>query len=204
MVGMNAQTGDVSWIERGRELLNQGDVASALKTYEKAHDPEAEDEEEARNMLIEAWAQLSRKNLVAALENFEEALIMGTNVQRRQALDGIRTVGEIGPRVKTLTAEVKKGLKKHLGRKKPESVGLALVSDRENVILISNDAFARLPGHVIRANKIRGIPPHLAEDPARAGMDRAIPYTEQEDVRFILEVIEHLTRKQEPEIKQGG
>lgn len=204
MIGMNTQTGDWSWIEKGRELLEQGDLASAVESYKKAHDPEAQDEEEARNMLIEARAHLSRKNLVAALESFEEALVMGTYVQRRQALDGITVVGEIRSRVKALTAELKRGLRKHLGKKKPESLGLTFVSDQENLVLVSNDALARLPGHVVRANRIRSIPPHLAEHPARVGMSRAIPYTEEEDIRFIFEVVTHLTRKPDAENQQKG
>ena len=150
-------------------------------------------------MLIEARAYLSRKNLVEALEHFEEALVMGTTIQRQQAVDGIATVGELRSRCKVLTAELKRGLRRHLGKKKPESVGLVFVSDQENVVLISHEAVQRLPGHLVKANKIRRIPPHLAYQPMPLDTDKAIAYTDEEDIRFILEVAAHLTLKQEAE-----
>ncbi len=99
MIETNSNAEEFSLVAKGRKFLAQGDIPSAVKCYEKAFDPEAVDETEARSMLIEARSHLSRKHLLEALESFEEALLTGTDVQRRQALDGILTIAEMRSRL---------------------------------------------------------------------------------------------------------
>lgn len=182
------QPGESSLLEKGRELLERGDVLSALECYEQVFDPDSLDEIEARTMLIEARSHLSRKYILEALESFEEALMMGTERQRRQALDGISAVGEIRARLDGLTQELRKGLKKCFGKKKPSSKGLELVSDEENIALVSPEALDRLSGKLVRAGKIQKLPPHLADYPLPFPAQHCIPYAGEEDVRYILEV----------------
>jgi len=196
MVKTNAQTAGISWVAKGRELLEQGEVTAALECYEKVFDPDALDETEARTMLIEARAHLSRKHIHEALDCFEEALAMGTDVQRRQALDGISTVGEIRSRLRSLTSSLKKGLKARLG-KRQVARGLALVSDDENVVLISREAIERLPSHLAKASRISRLPQHLADLQLPFETDKCIPFAEQEDLLYILEVASSLGAVQE-------
>ncbi|MBI4963001.1 MAG: hypothetical protein HY913_06990 [Desulfomonile tiedjei] len=195
MIETNTQTAETSWVAKGRNLLEHGDVASALECYEKVFDPDTLDETEARTMLIEARAHLSRKHLHEALDCFEEALVMGTDVQRRQALDGLTNVGEIRSRLRSLTPSVKKGLKERLG-KRQVSLGLTLVSDDENVVLISREALESLPGHLAKATKISKLPQHLTDLQLPFDTDRCIPFADQGDLEFILEVAANLSAVQ--------
>ncbi|MFZ5865221.1 MAG: tetratricopeptide repeat protein [Thermodesulfobacteriota bacterium] len=194
MIESNAKVQDYSWVEKGRRLLDQGDVSSALVQYEKAFDPDVLDEAEARAMLIEARSHLSRKHYVEALECFEEALMMGTDRQRGQALEGISIIGEIMVRVRTINAELKSVLKKAFGKKSPATRGLALVSDAENVLLISREAVERLPSPLSRGGKIQSLPPHLHDYPLPLKTDRCIPFADEKDLRFLVEVIEHVAK----------
>ncbi len=193
MIEIDANSSEPSMIEKGRWLLEQGDVANAVDCYGRVYDPDTLDETEAREMLIEARAHLSRKRLIEALECFEEALLMGTEVQRRQALEGISEIGRISGALKRLSTDLKKGLRKILGKKRPESVGLALVSDAENVVLITDQALERLPGRFSKSGAILGIPPHLSGARLPLNTDKCIPYANDADVRFILDAAEHLT-----------
>jgi len=196
MVKTNAQTDEVSWVVKGRELLEQGNVASALDCYERMFDPEALDETEARTMLIEARAHLSRKHIQEALDCFEEALVMGTDVQRRQALDGISNVGEIRSRLRSLTSSLKKGLKDRLGKRQIAS-GLSLVSDEDNVVLISKEAIERLPSHLARTTRISKLPQHLIDLQLPFETERCIPFADQGDLDYILEVASSLSAVRE-------
>lgn len=200
MIGTNAQTGELSLVEKARESLERGDLASAMAYYGRVFDPDTLDEEEARSMLIEARAHLARKDLVAALENFEEALVMGTQVQRRQALDGIETIGAMRSRLKNLTTELKKGLKRAFGRKKPESAGLALVGGEANMVLISNKALETLPNYLARSGKLRRLPPRLADYPLPFQTERCIFYADEEDIRLIFEIAESLIHPARPDL----
>lgn len=199
MIGTNAQTGELSLVEKARESLQRGEIALAMTYYGQVFDPDTLDEDEARSMLIEARAHLARKDLVAALENFEEALLMGTDVQRRQALDGIGSIGDIRSRLKNLTMELKKGLKKAFARKKPESVGLALAAGEENMVLISSKALETLPGFLARSSKLRQLPPRMADYALPFQTDRCIFYAEEEDIRLILEIADNLLNPAKPE-----
>lgn len=201
MVETNAQTAGVSWVAKGRELLEHGNVTSALECYGKVYDPDALDETDARTMLIEARAHLSRKHIHEALDCFEEALIMGTEVQRRQALDGITTVGEIRSRLRALTSSVKKGLKDRLGKRQIAS-GLSLVSDEDNVVLISREAIERLPSHLAKASKISKLPQHLTDLPLPFETDKCIPFADQGDLQYILEIASTLSAA--PEAKPNN
>ncbi|MGC8660479.1 MAG: hypothetical protein ACP5U1_15545, partial [Desulfomonilaceae bacterium] len=146
----NANLDEFSYLVKGRELLERGDIASAVEFYSKAFDPEALDEPEARNMLIEARANLSKKFLLEALDSFEEALIVGDTIQRKQALEGITAIAEIRGRLGSLTEQLKEGLKRLSGRKNRPIPGLATISDDENLVLISNDALTKLPERLVR------------------------------------------------------
>jgi len=191
MIESNAATGESS-IARGREFLQRGDVSAAVECYEHAYDPDALDEAEARNMLIEARSHLLKKFLPEALESFEEALLMGTEVQRRQALEGILAIGEIRSRLAHLAAELKKGLKSIFGKKSPASKGLALVSDEENLVLISSEALNSLPVRLAAGKRVVKLPQRLTDHPLPFATDRCILYTDDEDVDYILEVAEAL------------
>ena len=193
MIESNASSADMSLVAKGREFLERGDISSAVECYGRVFDPDTVDESEARSMLIEARSHLSRRHVLEALECFEEALIMGTEVQRRQALEGITNVGEIRSRLGPLTAELKKGLKQRFGKKTPATTGLALVSDQENVVLISEEAIAKLPSSLTRGSRITKLPQHMADMhlPLRTG--HCIPYTHEDDVRYILDVAAHLS-----------
>jgi len=196
MIETNTDTSQLSPVEKGRRFLEKGDISSAVDCYGQAFDPDVLDEAEARNMLIEARALLSRKHLFEALENFEEALLMGTEVQRRQALDGITNIGEIWSSLPAFTGKLKKGFKERFGKRVPTSVGLAFISDQENLVLISADAVERLPVQVVKAGKIRRIPQHLADQELPIKTDQCILYTEEEDVSYILDVADHLAKNE--------
>lgn len=198
MIETNSNASELSPVEKGREFLEKGDIPSAIKLYGQAFDPEALDESEARNMLIEARAQLSRKHLFEALESFEEALLMGTDVQRRQALDGIIAVGELRAKVPRLTAKLKKGFKDRLGKNTPTGLGLALVSDQENVVLISREALVRLPPNLGKSSRIRRIPQHLSDYQAPFKADHCISYADEDDVDYVLEVLDSLLTSNPP------
>jgi hypothetical protein len=195
MIESNASSADLSLVAKGREFLERGDIASAVECYGRVFDPDTVDESEARSMLIEARSHLSRKHVLEALECFEEALIMGTEVQRRQALDGIASVGEIRSRLGALTTELKKGLKQRLGKKSPASSGLALVSDQENVVLISDEAIAKLPSSLTRGSRITKLPQHMTDMHLPLQARHCIPYAHEDDVRYILDVAAHLSSR---------
>lgn len=188
MAETNAETLEFSLVARGRQFLDQGDVPSAVACYEKAHDPDALDETEARSMLIEAHAYLARKHLVEALDSFEEALLMGTDVQRRQALDGISTIGQVRSRLPGLTASLRKKLKEILGRRATASGSMTLISDDENIILVSPEVVETLPTNLTKRKKITRVPQHLADVKLPIDTSQCIPYADKEDVDYILEV----------------
>ena len=192
MIGTDLNMGELSLVEKAREFLAFGDVPGAVACYSKVFDPDSLDEEEARSMLIEARSHLSRKYLVEALDCFEEALIMGTDVQRRQALDGIAEIGQIRAGMKSLEETLKKGLRKCFGRKMKAPAGPALISDSENLVLITAEMLESLPKHLARSSKFQSVPPHLADAVLPIPADKCIPYTTEADVRFILEIAEHL------------
>ncbi len=192
MIGTNAQAGDFSLVEKGRAFLERGDVSAAVECYGKAFDPESVDELEARNMLIEARSHLARKHLLEALESFEEALLMGTEVQRRQALEGISQIGEIRARLKRLTAEIKAGLKKYLGETAPESKGLLLLSNDQNFLVISDETLATLPDRLAKGGIVKPVPAHLSDYSLPFAASKCVPYTDDEDVAHILRIAAHL------------
>ncbi len=202
MIDTNASPGNFSWMAKGREFLDKGDLPSALECYDQALDPESMDESEARSMLIEARAHLSRKHILEALEAFEEALLMGTDVQRRQALDGISTIGEIKSRLGSLTGKLKKGLKGALSKRGPLTSRLAMVSETDNVVLVSREAAESLPAHLLKGGKIGRLPQHLSDHPLPFATDKGIPYTNEEDIRYILEVAAALSGQVEPRHNQ--
>lgn len=201
MVETNADTLELSLIARGRKFLEQGDVSSALECYEKAYDPDSLDELEARSMLIEAHANLVRKHLAEALDSFEEALLMGTDVQRRQALDGISTIGKIKARLPVLTSALKKGLKESLGRRGTAlpTPALALVSEDENVLLVSREVLETLPTDLAKRKKITRVPQHLSDAKLPIDTDRCIAYADKDDVDYILEVAAWVAGNKTPE-----
>ncbi|HTY24241.1 MAG TPA: hypothetical protein VMC85_13995 [Desulfomonilaceae bacterium] len=193
MMDTNTNAADDSLVTKGREFLEQGDISSAVECYGQAFDPDSADEAEARSMLIEGRSHLSRKHLLEALECFEEALLMGTEVQRRQALEEIMTIGEIRAKVGSLISEVKKGLKERFGKRSPASSGLALLSDVENIVVIEREAFERLPSHLAKGSRITRIPQHITEERLPFATDKCVPFTEKDDVRFILEIASSLS-----------
>jgi tetratricopeptide (TPR) repeat protein len=196
MIQTNADVPEFSLVAKGREFFEKGNISAAVECYGKAYDADAVDEKEARSMLIEARAHLSRKHLLEALESFEEALLMGTDVQRRQALDGISALGEIRAGLRSLTTYLKKGLKDILGQQRPSSLGIALVSDDENVVLISEEAIQSLPAPLAKVGRISRLPQHLADHPLPVETSKCIPYVNDDDARYILEVAATLARAQ--------
>ncbi len=193
MMETELQMQGFSSLERGRQFLRRGDISSALEHYEKVFDPNALDESEARNMLIEARSHLSRKHLLEALESFEEALLMGTEVQRRQALEGVSTVGELRSQVNRLTGQLKKTLKQLLGKRPPASLGISLISDEENIVLISREALEKLPATLAKSGKLQRLPPHLADYALPLPTDVCVSYTDESDIRYVLDVVRHLS-----------
>ncbi len=192
-MNINSNFADESLVMKGREFLERGDISSAVECYGKAFDPDSADEAEARNMLIEGRSHLSRKHLLEALECFEEALLMGTEVQRRQALEEIITIGEIRARVAALIPALRKVLTDRPGKRPSALKGLALISDVENVVVISREAFENLPAHLAKSSRITGIPQHITEDRLPFNADRCVPFADKDDVHFILELASTLS-----------
>lgn len=188
----NSETSQLSLVSRGRELLERGDVSSAVAFYGKVYDPESTDEAEARNMLIEGRSNLARKFLPEALDCFEEALLMGSEIQRRQALDGISSIGGIRAHQGVLTESLKAGLKRLLGEDQVGSIGISLLSDEENIVLISDEAFANMPVGLAKGSRITRIPPRLTATVLSMGAQRCVAYTTQEDIEFILDLVKSL------------
>jgi tetratricopeptide (TPR) repeat protein len=186
------QASEYALVAKARQLLDKGDISAAVECYQKVHEPDAEDEREARNMLIEARAHLSRKHVLEALEHFEEALVMGTDVQRRQALDGITKIGEIKTKLGPLTKRLKKGLDDSGVSLK--ELGLALLSAQENVVLITGESAEKLPASLTKGSKISRLPQHLTEQALPFATDRCIPYADDEDVRYIIDVAVELSK----------
>jgi hypothetical protein len=203
MIEGNSNSVEISLVARGRRFLEQGDVSSAVACYGQVFDPDAVDEPEARSMLIEGRSHLSRKHLAEALDAFEEALMMGTEVQRRQALDGIAMVGEVRSRLAPLTTELKKILKDAFKKRPLASVGMALVSDSENVVLLSGEVVVGLPVHLARSVRITRLPQHLIDHPLPFKADRCVPYTDQDDVRFVREVAHCISDGREQSVGTG-
>jgi tetratricopeptide (TPR) repeat protein len=197
MIDSNAQQADYTYVDKGRKYLDQGDLESALANYEKAFDPESLDEQEARDMLIEARAYMSRKHIIDALESFEDALVMGTDVQRKQALQGISEVAEVRGRLKTLTEALNKGLKKVMGAKKPKEIGLALLKSEENIVLISESAREALPKPLANGGRIRRITERILDNELPFETGICIPYTDERDIDYILRVAEALVEQKE-------
>lgn len=203
MIEMNPNETEASLVEKGRAYLDRGETSAAMEHYRQVYDPDSLDETEARDMLIEAHANLSRKHLLEALENFEEALVMGTEVQRRQALDGIATVAEVRSRLSRLTPKLKKALKEILGKRMASS-GMALVSESDNLVLISKESVEKLPGHLAKSTRMSRLPQHLHDYPLPFPAEKCLPYVDEEDVKFIVEVAEALTNLQKLEPNNNG
>jgi len=203
MIEINANATEASSVEKARAYLDRGDTSAALECYRQVYDPDSLDETEARDMLIEAHANLSRKHWLEALENFEEALLMGTEVQRRQALDGIAAVAEVRSKFTRLTAKLKKTLKEILGKRMPSS-GMALASDIDNLVLISKEALERLPGHLAKSTRMSRLPQHLQDQSLPLSAEKCIPYVDDEDVRFVVEVAEALSNINKMERETHG
>ncbi len=194
----NTISDDFSYVVKGRELLERGDIASAVECYSKAFDPEALDEPEARNMLIEARANLSRKFLPEALDCFEETLFVGDTIQRRQAIEGITAIAEIRANLSILTQQLKDGLRDVTGRKNRSIPGMALVSDDENLVLISNEAIAKLPDRLLRGVRITRVPPRLTGVTLPIEAEKCILYSTRDDIAYILEVAQAILNCKEP------
>jgi tetratricopeptide (TPR) repeat protein len=179
-------------MERARELLDRGEVASALEFYGKAFDPDALDEVEARSMLIDARSLLARKRVQEALEAFEDALLMGTDVQRRQALEGIADIVTIRERQKSLALTLQAELKNRFVKKTPEAAGMAAVPNEDGIVAISADALAALPEHLAKGGRFQPAPPRLKEAGLPFAPVKSMIYTDESDVRHILEIAAHL------------
>lgn len=184
----NTETSQLTLVNQGRELLERGDVSSAVAFYGKVYDPDSTDESEARNMLIEGRSNLARKYLPEALDCFEEALLMGSEIQRRQALDGISSIGAIRAQQAALTDKLRSGLKYVLGKQPENSIGLSFISEDENLVLISDEAFSFLPPQFIKGARIVAIPQRLANSALPIDARRCVPYTTQEDIDFVIDV----------------
>ena len=91
----NTPAAELSLGIRARELLDTGEITQAVELYCRMFDPDSQDDEEARSLLVEAWSYLAAKQVIDALDCFEETMTIGTEVQRRQALEGIMQIGEI-------------------------------------------------------------------------------------------------------------
>ncbi len=190
----NTPAAELSLSTRARELLDKGEVAPAVELYCQMFDPDAQDEHEARNLLVEAWAFLAAKQILDALDCFEETMTIGTEVQRRQALEGITQIGELKTRIRPLVQKVRRSLKKHLGKEVSEKVGLAFFTEEENLVLISGDAVSALPGQLLRGNRIRTITQRLKDAPLPIRTTRCIPFTNETDVQYIDEVASTLAK----------
>ncbi len=188
MIEITSANTEMSWNERCRKLLDDGNIAEAIECYKKWIDPDALDEREARNMLIEARAHLSRKYFSDALDCFEEALIMGTEIQRSQALEGIATVAEARMRLPKLTSALKKGLRERFGKRDSAFYGLALGPEGDNVVLLTEQAIEILPEHFKRGSRIGKLPPRLLEAASPIQAQRGTAYADMDDVRYILDI----------------
>jgi hypothetical protein len=193
MIEASLNNTENSVMEEARKSLERGNIPSAVELYSHAVIPDTEDEKEARDMLIEARSHLSKKNLIEALDCFEEALMMGTEIQRRQALEGILKIGELLKGVKPLTSQIKKALKDRFGKQSGISRGIGLVTDGENVVLLSKEALESLPDILKKKSKILNLPDRLHDKTLPFSAHKCIPYTDKEDVDFILEVASALT-----------
>lgn len=198
MMETNPHVTEASLVEQGRQFLDSGDITRAMECYGKVHDPDSLDEVEARNMLIEAHANLTRKHLLDALENFEEALVMGTEVQRRQALDGLATVAEVRSKLSRLTPKLKKALKDILGKRLASS-GLAMLGEDDNLVLVSKEALDKLPGHLAKSGRMSRIPQRLRDQALPFATEKCVAYTDEEDLKFVVEVAEVLNNLQKME-----
>lgn len=192
MIETNTDTSELSLVAKAREFLQRGEVSAAVECYERAFDPDEVDETEARNMLIEASSHLSRKHLLEALESFEEALLMGTEIQRRQALEGITTIGDMKTRLVSLTAKLQSGLKAIVGNSTLSSIGLGIVSEEENAVLIANEAIQDLSGRMAIGKKLTKLPERYEDYQLPLEANRCITYVDEDDVRFILDVAKDL------------
>lgn len=192
MIETNRTILDISWTERGRQLLDSGNIVEAIECYRKAHDPESLDEREARNMLIEARAHMSRKHFLEALESFEEALVMGTEIQRNQAIEGIISVAEVRARLPRLTSELKKGFRERFGKRDMASYGLAQAPEEENIVFLTEEAFESLPESLKRGSRIGRLPDRLLDLSFPVKARRGIAYSDREDVKYILQIAEAL------------
>lgn len=195
---MQTNTDDLSYIAKAREFLDKGDLSSAVEYYGKAFDPESLDEPEARNMLIEARSNLSRKFLFEALDSFEEALIVGDQIQRRQAMEGVAEIAEIRLRLTLLNQRLRSGLKALVGRKNKQIPGLGFVSENENLVLISNEAISKLPERLLRGVRIARLPERLRGSTLPIEAQKCIPYSNEKDVDYILEVAKAILNFKEP------
>jgi hypothetical protein len=198
MIEIHSSAPEFSLVAKGRESLEQGDFASAVEFYKKVSDPEALDETEARSMLIEARSHLSRKHLFEALESFEEALLMGTEVQRRQALDGILSVGELMSRLGSLTPQVKSSIEEASVLDPGVRDKIDIVPGDENIVLISNKVLDRLPGHLAKSPRISRLPQHLVDQTLSISNARCVAYADEEDVRFIAELAKSVASLTDP------
>jgi hypothetical protein len=190
----NTPAAELSLATRARELLDKGEVAPAVELYCQMFDPDAQDEHEARNLLVEAWAYLAAKLVLDALDCFEETMTIGTEVQRRQALEGITQISEIKLRIPPLVQKVRKSFKKHMGREVSEKMGLAFFSEDENLVLISDDAVNMLPGQLLRGNRIRPVTQRLKDAPLPIRAHRCIPFANEADAQYIDEVASTIVR----------
>jgi hypothetical protein len=198
MAPKDTESTEITLVANAREYLEGGDIERAMELYTKAHDPDALDEEEARSMLIEGRSSLSKKFLSEALDSFEEALVMGTDVQRRQALDGILTVANISSRLEGLGEQLREGLEQ-IG-KPLDKIGLAIAPGFANVFLITNDALGKLPGTLTKTARISRVPQHMLERDLPINADKCIPYGDEDDVRYILDVVRFLGALPDPEV----
>lgn len=185
-------TSEYTLVIKARELLDKGSFSAAVDLYNRIHDPEALDEGEARDMLIEAHALLSRKHLIEALEHFEDTLVMGTDVQRKQALDGILKIGEIRSKIPNLFGKLKKNLDA-LGVSLKD-LGLASLNKHENVVLITETALEKLPNHLMKGTKISKIPQHLLDQELPISTTKCIPFADEDDIKYILDVATELKK----------
>jgi hypothetical protein len=200
MIETNPKSEETSLVAKGREFLKRGDIPSAVKCYENAFDPEAIDETEARTMLIEARSHLSRKHYVEAMESFEEALLMGTDVQRRQALDGILKIADLRSNIGALVQKLAAMLNE-IGSEVPiVRDRMVLISVDENVVLLGREVFERLPGHLAKASRMSKLPQHLADQQLPIDAHKCVPFADEEDLRFIMELAKAVATYKEPEV----
>jgi tetratricopeptide (TPR) repeat protein len=199
MIETNSQSEELSLVEKGREFLERGDISSAVQCYEKAFDPDAIDETEARDMLIEARSHFSRKHYIEALESFEEALLMGTEVQRRQALDGILKIADIRANLGGLAKRLAHMLNEIAAQSSNVRDQIVLLSEEENVVLLGKDVLEKVPGHLAKASRISRIPQHLADQALPIDAEKCVPFADEEDLRFVVELARALASYKEPE-----